>query len=140
MSVTNLLKMTRLILDSNVWAIYAYGNKLNRLASLSAKENLIIFVSGQILKEVFTTCSKQIFQERGINPSEVIEVVKLSSQLVYYKPLFQLSPDPNDNFLFDMYFQWYGDIIITEEKALWHFWRTEINVRNIKWLKENFPH
>lgn len=83
-----MLKMTRLILDSNVWAIYAYGNKLNRLASLSAKENLIIFVSGQILKEVFTTCSKPIFQERGINPSEVIEVVKLSSQLVYYKPLF----------------------------------------------------
>lgn len=140
MSVTNLQKMTRIILDSNVWAIYAYGNKLDRLASLAAREDIIIFISGQILKEVYSTCSKQVFLDRGVNPAKVIEILKLSGQLVSFKSLFQLSPDPDDNFLFDMYYQWYGDIIITEERALWHFWKTRINVRNIKWLKENYPH
>jgi putative PIN family toxin of toxin-antitoxin system len=132
--------MTRIILDSNVWAIYAYGNKLDRLASLAAREDIIIFISGQILKEVYSTCSKQVFLDRGVNPAKVIEILKLSGQLVSFKSLFQLSPDPDDNFLFDMYYQWYGDIIITEERALWHFWKTRINVRNIKWLKENYPH
>lgn len=132
--------MTRLILDSNVWAIYAYGDKLGRLVSLAAREDIIIFISGQILKEVYSTCSKQVFLDRGVNPSKVIEILKLTGQLVTFKSLFQLSPDPDDNFLFDMYYQWYADIIITEERALWHFWNTRINVRNIELLKENFPH
>lgn len=132
--------MTRLILDSNVWAIYAYGDKLDRLVSLAARGDIIIFISGQILKEVFSTCSKNVFLKRGVNPANVIKILELSGQLVSYKSLFQLSPDPDDNFLFDMYFQWYGDLIVTEEKALLHFWHTRVNVRNIKWLKENFPH
>jgi putative PIN family toxin of toxin-antitoxin system len=132
--------MTRLILDSNVWAIYAYGDKLDRLVNLSLSDDIIIYASGQILKEVFATCSKPIFQARKVNPYQVIEILNISCQLVSFKSLFHLSPDPDDNFLFDMYLQWYCDVIITEEKALLNFWKEKLQVRNIKWLKENYPH
>jgi len=64
--------VTKIILDSNVWAIYAYGNKLSRLIYLSENFKIENLYTGQILKEVFTTCSKLSFQKEKIDPHLVI--------------------------------------------------------------------
>lgn len=132
--------VTRIILDSNVWAIYAYGNKLSRLIYLSENFKIEILYTGQILKEVFTTCSKLSFQKEKIDPHFVIEVIRRVGKKVVPNAQFVLVPDKKDNFLFDAYIQFHSHYLITEEKVLLNFVFKRISVHNIKWLKENFPH
>jgi putative PIN family toxin of toxin-antitoxin system len=132
--------VTRIILDSNVWAIYAYGNKLARLIYLSENFKIELLYTGQILKEVFTTCSKPAFQEQKVDPYYVIEVIRKAGRRVVPNSQFVLGPDKKDNFLFDAYIQYHAHYLVTEEKILLKFVFRRIRVRNIQWLKENFPH
>ena len=95
--------VTRIILDSNVWAIYEYVNKLAQLLHVSDYYKIELLFTGQILKEVFTTCSKPSFQKQKIDPYFVIEVIKKAGTKVVPNSRFVPSPDKKDNFLFDAY-------------------------------------
>jgi putative PIN family toxin of toxin-antitoxin system len=131
---------TKLILDSNVWAIYAYGKCLERLLSISISYDVDILYSGQILKEVFTTCLKPSFQAKFIDSYEVVKIIERTGIKVQTHYNFTLSPDLKDNFLFDIYIQNHSDFLITQEKLLLNFKFRRIRIFDIKWLKENFPH
>jgi putative PIN family toxin of toxin-antitoxin system len=131
---------TRIILDSNVWAIYAYGNKLERLLHIPMNYDVDILYSGQILKEVFTTCSKPSFHSRFIDPETVVKIIEKGCIKVQTYSNFRLSPDRKDNFLFDIYLQNHSDYLITQEKLMLNFKFGRLRIFDIKWLKENFPH
>ncbi len=49
------------------------------------------------------------------------------------------SPDPKDNFLFDLAIQTNSDVIVTKEKALLSFGNSPVAIHDIKWFKETFP-
>jgi predicted nucleic acid-binding protein len=132
--------MTRLILDSNVWAVYAYGRSLRRLVFLRDVYGFEILYAGQILKEVYSTCSKISFVKKNIDPDEVISIIKDMGVLVSYFPRYMLSPDLKDSFLYDIYIQNKAQCLITQEKRLLGSHGQLFRVRNIQWLKENYPH
>lgn len=132
--------MKRLILDSNVWAIYAYGHSLRRLLFLRDVYGIEIFYSGQILKEVFTTCNKPSFIKKNIDPQVVISIISDIGKDVVYFPRYMLAADMKDGFLFDMYLQNKAHCLVTEEKRLLLTRSLIFKVKDIGWLKENFPH
>ena len=102
--------------------------------------NVQLFYTGQILKEVFSTCQKSTFARKKIDAFEVISIVQEIGINVDFYPSYMLAPDLKDGFLFDMYIQHKAHCIITEEKRLLKVRSRLFRVRNIKWLKENFPH
>lgn len=131
---------TKLILDSNEWAIYAYGKCLERLLSIPISYDVTFLYSGQILKEVYTTCLKPSFQAKFIDSYEVVKIIERAGVKVQTHHNFTLSPDLKDNFLFDIYIQNHSDFLITQEKLLLNFKFRRVKIFDIKWLKENFPH
>ncbi|MCU0374347.1 MAG: hypothetical protein MUF24_03475 [Chitinophagaceae bacterium] len=102
--------------------------------------NVQLFYSGQILKEVFSTCQKSTFTRKNIDAFEVISIIQEMGINVDYYPRYMLAPDLKDGFLFDMYIQHKAHCLITEEKRLLNVRSRLFSVNNIKWLKENFPH
>ena len=54
-------------------------------------------------------------------------------------PIYTHSPDPKDNFLFDLAIQTNSEVIVTKEKALLNFAASPVAIHDIKWFKEHFP-
>jgi uncharacterized protein len=59
----------------------------------------------------------------------------------YFKTsdIFNKSPDPKDNFLFDLAIQTESEVIVSDERILSGFEETPVPVRSLGWFKDTFP-
>ncbi|MEJ7736628.1 MAG: hypothetical protein WKF97_04305 [Chitinophagaceae bacterium] len=76
---------------------------------------------------------------KDVNPSILLRAIKEATIFTVTQPQFNDSPDPKDNFLFDLALQTGSEVIVTQEKALLHFTSSPVPIHNLKWFKENFP-
>lgn len=131
--------MTRkFILDSSVFLTYASYDKIYRIFDAVITYDLIIFTN-EILIDELKINLPQILRIKTRTAEEIIDEIILMTTQVRTVPIFSLSPDPKDNFLFDLAIQTKSELIVTEEKALLAFKESPIKIHNIKWFKENFP-
>ena len=54
-------------------------------------------------------------------------------------PDFNRSPNPTDNFLFDLAIQTWSEVFVTKETAMVDFEESPVAIHNIKWFKETIP-
>ena len=100
--------------------------------------NMKVFVNAHLLNE-FGKNLKKISNNRIIDIDEEIKAVLDFATLVEIIPIFSNSPDPKDNFLFDLALQTQSEVIVTKEKVLLNFIESPIAINDIKWFKEKFP-
>ena len=55
------------------------------------------------------------------------------------KELYDKSPDPKDNFLFDLAIHSGSEVIVSDEKKILAFPESPVPVRSLGWFKETFP-
>ena len=97
-----------------------------------------VFVNEHLLNE-FGKNLKKVSNKKTINIDEEIRSVLDFATLVETIPIFSNSPDPKDNFLFDLALQTDSEVIVTKEKALLNFTESPLPIHDIKWFKEKFP-
>ncbi len=127
-----------LVIDTSVYLNYARHKKLYRLSYCVEDYGLNLFVDDNLLKELERNLTKVLFFQ-GHDPSEALEEILEFTTLVQTIPIFTQSPDPKDNFLFDLALQTNSEVIVTEEKALLGFVESPVPIHDIRWFKETYP-
>lgn len=133
-------KPERLVIDTSVFINYTRHQKLYRLVNAILTYDLTVFLSFDLIEEL----------ERNIPVTSAIELPEavyagyidtIKASCIIFQPVVQYkeSPDPKDNFLFDLAFQTDSEIIVTKERALLNFQDSSIPIRDIKWFKETYP-
>lgn len=127
-----------LVIDTSVYLTYAAYGKLYRIADAVYTYGLILYADNQLLIE-FENNIKKLSLYMPINVEEGIDNLKKFISIIETIPKFKLSPDPKDNFLFDLAIQTNSEVIVTKEKALLGFQASPVPIHDIQWFKETYP-
>ena len=127
-----------LVVDTSVFLTYAAYDKIYRLVDAILLYDLEVFVNDKLLNEIERNIFKSIRVENA-NPILIFESIKENTKLVTTIPTFTQSPDPKDNFLFDLAIQTNSEILVTQEKALLSFKESPVVIHDLKWFKETYP-
>lgn len=127
----------KLVLDTCVFLTYASYNKLYRLVFAIDKYDLEMFVNEELMDEMENNIPK-VIRVAGITTQDILHQVNLITTNVNTVPAFRKSPDPKDNFLFDLAIQTGSEVIITKEKILLGYSESPVPIRDIAWFKQTF--
>jgi uncharacterized protein len=126
------------VIDSSVYLNYITYDKLYRLESTIVIYDLVFYVNEILLDELKNNIPKML-KFSSWTADEVLRKINSFTTYVETVPIFSNSPDPKDNFLFDLALQTYSEVIVTKEKVLLNFIESPIAIHDIKWFKEKFP-
>ncbi len=126
-----------LIVDTSVFLTYIRYNKLYRLIDAFTQYDIDVFVNQNLLNEIKRNINKNV--EFIIDTKEIIDYISDNCILVETVPTFTQSPDPKDNFLFDLAIQTNSEILVTQEKDLLAFKDSPVVIHDLKWFKETYP-
>ena len=127
-----------IVIDTSVYITYATYGKLYRIVNAVELFNLALFIDDHLLKE-FEKNLKRLSLKKQIDVEEGMILLKMMSIKMVTIPIFTSSPDPKDNFLFDLAFQTDSEVIVTKEKILLDFKESPVTIQDIKWFKETYP-
>lgn len=133
-------KPKNLVIDTSVYITYTRHQKLYRLVDAILTYNLAVYISPALLDEL----------QRNIPPTSAVDLpqdvydgylVTIKSICINFEPAAQYngSPDPKDNFLWDLALQTGSEVIVTKETALLNFTHSPVSVHDLKWFKETYP-
>lgn len=128
----------KFVIDTSVYLTYAAYNKIYRLVDAIYRYNLSVYINEDLLTELENNIV-DCLSVKDINPSALLDAIKASVVFVATQKHYSESPDPKDNFLFDLAIQTSSEVIVTQEKALLNFKESPIEIRDLKWFKETFP-
>ena len=126
------------MIDTSVYLTYAAYNKVYRLVSAIDEYDLQVFINDEILVELENNLAKCI-RVADAQPRIIVEAIRKATIFKTTIFAFKGSPDPKDNFLFDLALQTGSEVIVTQEKALLGFKNSPVPIHDLKWFKENYP-
>jgi putative PIN family toxin of toxin-antitoxin system len=130
----------KIVLDANIFVSQAIYGKMGALLERAIKYNFVYVVNNHLLNEVHKTLLKPALSKYFTMPiEEVLDIISLMTMNYVSDYRFQLSPDPNDNFLFDLALKTRSYFIITAEKSLLTMINPHVKVYDMAWFKSNFP-
>ncbi|WP_153796575.1 putative toxin-antitoxin system toxin component, PIN family [Foetidibacter luteolus] len=127
-----------IVLDANVWIRFARSRSLAALVNSIALYKLMPVTNNYLLSEVFDI----ILKHKWATASEArryIDYVKSISMFITENVVYRLSPDPKDNFLFDIAIQHNCSVIISDDTELLSFRMQPVKVKSVSWFFKNFP-
>lgn len=128
----------KFVIDTSVYITYAAYNKIHRLVNAIDKYNLEVYVNDEIIEELENNID-DCMQVAGVKSAIILQAIRKATVHKTTVPGFNGSPDPKDNFLFDLAIQTDSEVIVTQEKALLTFKESPVPVHNLKWFKEHYP-
>ena len=93
--------MYKIIIDANVWIKYACSKDIAPLLNRIIAYNFLLVVNNYLLSEIFIALLENKWMKEK-NANLTIEFIKKISLMVTDKAVYRLSPDPKDNYLFDL--------------------------------------
>ena len=137
MRIEKKIMQNKIVIDTCVLFNYAKYGKLYRIADAVFTYDLEIYVDKYLMSEIVRNARK--VTDNVLISRKIEHDIRQFTYQVNTIPLFSKSPDPKDNFLFDLALQTNSEVIVTKEKALLSFSESPIPIHDIKWFKEKFP-
>ena len=128
----------KFVIDTSVYLTYATYNKIFRLISAIQVYSLEVYINDEILNELADNIAGCI-RVPDADTDIILQAIRKATIYTITTSEFKDSPDPKDNFLFDLALQTGSEVIVTQEKALLGFKNSPVPVHNLKWFKENYP-
>jgi len=111
--------MNKVIFDTNIWVSYFIKGKFDELVNLVIDDEMIVYSSKELIEELTEVLSRKKFSKYLSLPiNEYIDFHKELVTIINTKPNYKDSPDPKDNFLFDLAIQSASKYIVTGDKIL----------------------
>lgn len=107
------------VLDVNIWVTFFIKNKMEQLVGHILDKQIVILTSPYLITELETVLARPKFA--SVLNAPVVEYINFHvrlSKVCVTTPLFQESPDPEDNYLFDLAVQYSADYLVTGDKNL----------------------
>ncbi len=127
-----------LVIDTSIFINYALFDKMYRISYAVEAYELHVFVNNHLLSE-FEKNLVMASKKRQVDIDLAMKLMHSITICIESEPLFTNSPDPKDNFLFDLAIQTTSEVIVTQEKALLNFRESPVLIHDIKWFKETYP-
>ncbi|MBN2009443.1 putative toxin-antitoxin system toxin component, PIN family [candidate division KSB1 bacterium] len=113
-------KISRVIIDTNLWISFLIGRKLRTLKKLIVNQNIEIIMTEQLLQEIEIVTSRpkfrQYFDQNKIH--ELIRFLKLITTIIPIISDIQQCRDPKDNFLLSLAVDSHADYLLTGDRDL----------------------
>ncbi len=126
-----------IIIDTNIWVSFFITDKLDELSKIIYENDYLVYSSNTLITELKNVLGRSKFKKYILKPiNEYIKLHKSLVEVVKVKSIYKNSPDPNDNFLFDLLIQYHANFIVTGDKKLLNFNSSEnfqiISLRKFK--------
>ncbi len=128
----------KFVLDTSVILKFTTHDKLYRLLNIVMEYKIVIFVNDTLIAEVEKNLPK-VIKSPAVPYNQILEEILFLTTYVTTQQSFYNSPDPKDNFLFDLALQTQSEVIVSDEKKLLHFKESPVPVKSLAWFKEAFP-
>ena len=130
--------MYKVVVDANVWIKYARIKNIAPLLDLFMGYNFLPVVNNYLLSEIFNVVS----DNKWMHPADIermIHFIRKIADVYAEKAVYALSPDPKDNYLFDLAVQNSCIFIISDDTELLHFNLKPVPVHSTNWFLKTFP-
>ncbi|UTA66331.1 putative toxin-antitoxin system toxin component, PIN family [Emticicia sp. 21SJ11W-3] len=111
--------MLKVIFDTNIWVSYFIGKKTTELTELILDFDLEVITSNTLILELSDVLQRpKIKKYLHRSKEEYLQIHIQLSLLKDVQPIYNNSPDPKDNFLFDLAIQEKANYLVTGDKKL----------------------
>jgi putative PIN family toxin of toxin-antitoxin system len=130
--------MFNLVIDANVWIKYARSKNIAPLLDRLAAYSFLPITNNYLLSEVFNALvENQWMDEKQAN--SVITFIRKVTYVVAERAVYGVSPDPKDNYLFDLAVQNNCVFIISDDSRLIFFKLKPVPIHTTSWFLKKFP-
>lgn len=129
--------MFKIIIDANVWVKYARTRDIAPLLNRFVQYNLLPITNNYLLSEVFDA----IIENQWMDEKQASNLITFIKKITYHtseKAVYGISPDPKDNYLFDLAIQNNSVFIISDDSKLVRFKLKPLPVYTSSWFLKNF--
>jgi len=113
------MKGSKVILDTNIWVSLFITRRLSKLELLVYQNDLQLLTCHKLIDEMARIVKHDKIKRYLDEPFEVyIDAHFDLTTFVSIESRFESSPDPNDNYLFDLALQVEADYLVTGDKKL----------------------
>jgi putative PIN family toxin of toxin-antitoxin system len=130
--------MKFIVIDASVWIRMARSAYAAPLIDRIVLYQLMPVLNSYLLSEVHDALLKNKWAT--VKQAEFfIDYIKKLSFYVTENVVFRLSPDPKDNYLFDLAVQYNCPFIVSDDTVLLSFLMQPVKVKSCNWFLKYFP-
>ena len=130
--------MYKVVIDANVWIKYARVKSIAPLLQRFTAYGFLPVVNNYLLSEILDVVTDNKWMHPA-NAERMIDFIRKISLETIEKSVYALSPDPKDNYLFDLAVQNNCLFIITDDKNLLDFTLNPVPMHSTDWFLNTFP-
>ena len=130
--------MITIVIDAGVWVRMARSDFAKPIIDRIDLYQFLPVLNNYLLSEIHNALIKNGWTT--IKQADLfIFFVKKLSRFVSEQPVYRLSPDPKDNYLFDLAVQHQCNFIISDDAELLSFPLKPVLVKSCNWFLKQFP-
>jgi putative PIN family toxin of toxin-antitoxin system len=130
--------MYNLLIDANVWIKYARAKNIAPLLDRFIAYRFLPITNNYLLAEIFDALIRNRWMDEK-QANRLISYIRNITYSVTERAVYGISPDPEDNYLFDLAVQNNCVFIITDDSKLLHFKLKPVPVHTTSWFLKKFP-
>ena len=127
----------KVVIDANVWIKYARSKDIAPLLNRFAAYNLLPVANNYLLSEIFTAVVENGWMSERL-ATNTVSFIKKIALMTAENAVYRLSPDPKDNYLFDLAVQNTCVFIISDDTELLQFSMKPVPVHSSGWFLKTF--
>ena len=113
------MKPHSVVLDTNIWISFIIKSRLDELVEWVTEHEITLWSSPELVRELTEVLNRQKFSRYLTLPiADYLAFHQNLVRMLETKAVFSQSPDPKDNFLFDLALQSETLLIVTGDKRL----------------------
>lgn len=130
--------MYSVIFDANVWIKYARVREIAPLLDRLVRYDFLPIVNNYLIAEIFEALVENKWMSE-LQAKATTEFIKKVTLVITERAVYRLSPDPKDNYLFDLAIQNNCVFIISDDSKLLHLKLKPVPVHTTNWFLKKFP-
>lgn len=130
--------MYKIVVDANVWIKYARAKDIAPLLNRFVIYNFLPVANNYLLSEIFTAVTENGWMTEKV-ATNLLSFIQKVALMKTESAVYRLSPDPKDNYLFDLAVQNACVFIISDDSVLLQFTLKPVPVHTSGWFLKTFP-
>ncbi len=127
----------KVVIDANVWIKYARAKDINPLLSRFTTYNLLPVTNNYLLTEIHDALVDNNWMKEN-QADKIISFIKKITLFTTGQVIYRISPDPKDNYLFDLAIQNNCVFVISDDLDLVDFKLKPVPVHTSNWFLKKF--
>lgn len=130
--------MYKIIIDANVWIQFSRSKDIAPLLDIIVAYKLLPIANNYLLSEIFDA----LIENKWMHENDAAKIIAFIRKIAFVdieRAVYALSPDPQDNYLFDLAIQNNCVFIVTDDTQLLHIQLKPLPVYSSNWFLKKFP-